>query len=246
MALASFNEKMKSRWRVVMPQAKSLCLSRKCTCLASVVFVFSVYYVLNSWSWSWYLYSNKGKVVCRIPEGEMQELINLTKDAHYILSSFNLTHFPIYGSLFGAYRYQNPLPWDTDVDLLLRAEELDNIDEDSLLSEFRKKGIEIFYRPWFGAYRITRNRARGDLMIFKNFSGTMNRIGVESYVFYLNYQKHHIFPSKMIESPLPTVKFCGVEMQSPKGGIEFQKYHYHNDWWLEKKPKGCNGADSKP
>ena len=148
-------------------------------------------------------------------------------------------------SLFGAYRYQNPLPWDTDVDLLLRAEELDKIDEDTMLRDFREKGIEIVYRPWFGAYRITRRRARGDLMIFKNYSGTMNRVGLESYAFYINYQKHHIFPSREIEGPLPTIKFCGVEMQSPKGGINFQKYHYRDDWWLEKKPLGCDGADLK-
>ena len=29
-----------------------------------------------------------------------------------------------YCSLFGAYRYKNPLPWDTDIDFFLRAEEL--------------------------------------------------------------------------------------------------------------------------
>lgn len=76
-------------------------------------------------------------------------------------------------------------------------------------------------------------------MIFKNYSGTMHRIGIESYVFYLNYHMHHMFPSDRIEGPLPTVNFCGVQMHAPKGGIEFQRYHYRDDWWLEKKPQGC-------
>ena len=132
------------------------------------------------------------------------------------------------------------------MDLLLRAEELDKIDEDAMLAQFRSKGIEIFYRPWFGAYRITRRKARGDLMIFRNTSGTMNRVGIESYVFYVNYQKHHIFPSRLIEGPLPRVKFCGVEMHAPRGGLEFQKYHYRDDWWLEKKPLGCDDITIKP
>eukprot|EP00795_Rhopilema_esculentum_P013662 gene13662-4565_t len=144
--------------------------------------------------------------------------------------------------LFGALRYKDPLPWDTDVDLFLRAEELDNIDEDKLLSDFKAKGIKILYRPWFGAYRITRGRSRGDLMIFKNYSGTMNRVGIESYAFFVNYRKHHIFPAHLIEKPLPTLKFCGIKMFAPRGGIELQKYHYRNDWWLEKKPNGCYNA----
>lgn len=132
------------------------------------------------------------------------------------------------------------------MDLFLREEELNKINEEAFVSKFKSKGIEIFYRPWFGAYRITRGRARGDLMIFKNYSGTMNRIGIESYVFYQNYRKHHIFPSRFIEGALPKVNFCGIEMPVPKGGLEFQKYHYQGDWWLEKKPFGCDGTASKP
>ena len=146
----------------------------------------------------------------------------------------------LFSSLFGAIRYGKPLPWDNDVDLLLRDEELQKIDEDKFLEEFKKRNIKIFFRPWFGAYRITRGKARGDLMIFKDYSGTMNRVGIESYAFFINYWKHHIFPADLAKKPLPTIEFCGVNMSAPRYGIEIQKFHYRKDWWLEKKPGGCS------
>ena len=31
-------------------------------------------------------------------------------------------------------------------------------------------------------------------------------------------------------------------MEAPRGGLGFQKYHYGDDWYLEKKPKGCENV----
>ncbi len=90
-----------------------------------------------------------------------------------------------------------------------------------------------------GGYRVTRGKARGDLMVFRNFSGTMKRVGIESYLFSLNYKMHHSFPARLIEKPLPTSEFCGLNFSVPRNGIEIQRYHYPHDWWLEKKPTGC-------
>ena len=147
-----------------------------------------------------------------------------------------------YFSLFGALRYKNPLPWDTDVDILIRHEELQGMEETVFIDEFNKKNITIYYRPWFGAYRITRDKARGDLMIFKNNSNSMNRVGLESYAFFINYRNFHVFPARLIKKPLPQRVFCGVNFSVPRNGLEIQKYHYRQDWWLEKLPKGCPGA----
>ena len=149
-----------------------------------------------------------------------------------------MVHF--YYSLFGAYRYRNPLPWDTDVDFFVRSEEIDNIDQNEFMSHFKQKHFDIFYSYRSGAYKISRDGADGDLYLFRNYSGTMKRIGLESYYFYFNYQMFHQFPADRIEGPLENVEFCGVQMKAPKGGLEFQKYFYGNDWHLEKKPQGCD------
>ena len=99
-------------------------------------------------------------------------------------------------SLFGAYRYRNPLPWDTDVDFFLRAEELEKINITDFIHQFQQKGFNIFYSYWSGAYKIERRYAHGDLYIYKNYSGTMQRIGLESYVFFINYKMYYQFPAQ--------------------------------------------------
>ncbi len=90
-----------------------------------------------------------------------------------------------------------------------------------------------------GAYRVTRSTARGDIMLFKNYSGVMKRVGIEAYVFFVNYNTYHNFPARLLEPPLSANEFCGVNFSVPNNRIEIQKYHYPDDWWLERKPKSC-------
>ena len=142
-------------------------------------------------------------------------------------------------SLFGAYRYNNPLPWDQDVDLLLRREEMDQVDEGEFVDEFKRRGIRIIYRPWAGSYKIFKRKAQVDMFLFKNFSGTIRRTGIESYVFFVNHRNFHSFPSKYIEGNLPQIEFCGVLMSAPQEGINVQQHLYRDDWLVEKRPRGC-------
>ena len=155
------------------------------------------------------------------------------------LSEISNKQFSFRFSLFGAYRYKNPLPWDQDVDLLLRREEMDRTDEEAFVNQFKKKGIRIIYRPWAGSYKIFNRKSQVDMFLFKNFSGVIRRTGIESYVFFVNHRNFHSFPSKYIEGPLPTIEFCGVTMSAPQGGISVQQYLYRDDWLIEKRPKGC-------
>jgi len=198
-------------------------------------FVSYIYYYCSTLEW-WVILHHR----CKTPESEMKSMISLTRDTHSILDHFNLTHFPFSGSLFGAYRYKNPLPWDTDVDFFIRAEEIEKIDQTDFMAQFKQKGFDIFYSYRSGAYKIARDNADGDLYIFRNYSGTMQRIGLESYYFYFNYKMYHTFPADRIEPPLENVEFCGIQMKAPRGGLEFQKYFFGSDWYLEKKPHGCD------
>lgn len=49
------------------------------------------------------------------------------------------------------------------------------------------------------------------------------------------------FPSRLALSPLPLIKYGSHNLPGPKEGIEIQKYHYPDDWWLQRKiPPTCS------
>ena len=143
--------------------------------------------------------------------------------------------------MFGALRYKNPIPWDNDVDIGLLAEDFDGKNEIEIVAAFKEKNINIKYSMWFGTYRVTRGAARGDLMVFRRtYFNQRCRIGIEPWVFYLNHQRYHTIPASLLELPLPTLPFAGVDLSIPRHGIEVQKYMYPHDWWKEIKPTGCD------
>ena len=124
--------------------------------------------------------------------------------------------------------------------MALLYDEVKNISKKALYESFLKKNITIYYRHWFGTYRIKRGKARGDLMIFKtSFYNEMCRTGIEPWLFWYNHKRYHRFPSSLLEQPLPKAKFAGIDLSVPRKGYEIQKYFYPNDWWKETKPKGC-------
>lgn len=143
--------------------------------------------------------------------------------------------------MWGALRYQAPLPWDTDVDLGVQRKDIERVPKNLFRYFFYSKNISIYYSTWGGYYRVTRNGARADLMLFDYFSnnGYIERVGLESYIFYVNYKKMHAFPSRLVQKPLPMLPFAGRDMPVPRDGLEVQKYHYPYDWWKESKPIGC-------
>ena len=127
------------------------------------------------------------------------------------------------------------------MDLGVLRGDLDHLPRSKLKLVLASKGMDIHYSSWGGFYRVTSRNARADLMIFDAFAdnGYMERVGLESYIFFINYRKMHTFPSELIEKPLPTMMFAGIPMPVPQGGLEIQKYHYPYDWWKESKPIGC-------
>ena len=144
-------------------------------------------------------------------------------------------------SLWGALRYKAPLPWDTDLDLGVSRKDLQHLPRAKLKEALASKGMTTHYSSWGGFYRVTYGNARADLMVFDAFAnnGYMERVGVESYLFFINYKKMHAFPAELIKKPLPTMLFAGISMPVPRGGLEIQKYHYPYDWWKESRPVGC-------
>ncbi len=78
-------------------------------------------------------------------------------------------------------------------------------------------------------------------MIFTDWynNGIMHRIGMESYLFFIHYRKFHIFPSRLVQKPMPKLEFAGLNISTPREGIEMQKYLYPLNWMAEVKPDGC-------
>lgn len=144
-------------------------------------------------------------------------------------------------SLWGALRHNKPLAWDNDFDIGLIYSELKSSGkEKALYKELKRKNIKIYYRYWFGTYRVTRDTARGDLMVYqRSWFDNCVRLGTESWVFFMNYQKYHTFPCRLIENPLPSLSFSNVHFTVPREGIEIQKHFYPDDWHIESKPTGC-------
>ena len=117
---------------------------------------------------------------------------------------------------------------------------MDLINEGAFVKEFENRGIRIIYRPWAGSYKIFQRNSQVDMFLFKNFSGTIRRTGIESYLFFVNHRNFHSFPSKYIEGRLPEIEFCGVVMSAPQQGISVQQYLYRDDWLIERRPRGCS------
>ena len=143
--------------------------------------------------------------------------------------------------MWGALRNKKPLAWDNDFDIGLIYSELKSSEkEQALYNELKKKNINVYYRYWFGTYRVTRDTARGDLMIYRrNWFDNCVRLGTESWVFFMNYRKYHTFPCRLVEKPLPSLLFGNVNYTVPREGIEIQKHFYPEDWNVESKPTGC-------
>ena len=54
------------------------------------------------------------------------------------------------------------------------------------------------------------------MFLFKGFSSTIRRTGIESYIFFVNHRNFHSSPSKYVEGILPKIEFCGVLMLAHK------------------------------
>ena len=138
--------------------------------------------------------------------------------------------------------YKNPLPWDYDMDVGIRYEDLEDINIEDLFKEFNKRGIRIEYRPYAGIYKLWKGTITGDIIIFRDYynNGIMRRIGIESWLLFGHYRYYQQFPKRLVEKPLPLMTFAGFNYSVPREGIEIQKYLYPRNWWKEIVPPDCH------
>ena len=65
------------------------------------------------------------------------------------------------------------------------------------------------------------------------------RSGYEPWVFYIHYRLRHSFPARLVQQPLPKVRFGSFNISFPRGGVEIMKHLYPFNRWKVVKPVNC-------
>ena len=172
-------------------------------------------------------------------------LMDLAYKTHLILDSMGVEHWLMYGSLWGPLRgIAGILPWDFDVDYGINGSSaiFDKLTMEEFKAKFTAAGIRVFGNLKSSKSLILRPQNSGanvDIFFYYDYGGTMMRTGYESWLLYLHYRLYHSFPSRLVQQPLPTVKFGFFNISVPRGEIEIMKYLYRFNWWKVVKPVGC-------
>jgi hypothetical protein len=177
---------------------------------------------------------------------EAKALRQLFYDVRKVLNELKVRHFLMYGSIWGAFRSQGPLPWDYDIDLGVYGDQhFLSIPREKFVKAFQKYGIRVNDKMHQASvFYLSRGKfAQVDLDVFFNYNGWMQRAGWISWILYYNYKTYHTFPASMVDGPLPTMRFFDVQMPVPRGGKEILKYLYPKDWETPFTPSACHGRD---
>ncbi|XP_020913461.1 fukutin-related protein-like [Exaiptasia diaphana] len=210
-------------------------------CIATYIYVH-----LNYMSFSNYMDPPWNRVQrCSNSNQELRQLVDLASEVHRVLTKLNIDHWLMYGSIFGAMRMEGPLPWDNDVDIgfcgdCSRFDSFGTIE--NFLTPFKEAGL-IVTNKWTQSGTIVFSRPNQtltvDLFAFYEHNGWKKRRGLESWLFFVNYNYHHTFPSWVVKPPLPQTKFGHSSISVPKGEFEILKHLYKDNWWKEMRPRGC-------
>ena len=169
-------------------------------------------------------------------------LIELAHKTHLVLDSMGVDHWLMYGSLWGPLRgIPGPLPWDHDVDIGIDGNgNFKKIPLEKFKAKFEAAGLGLIDKLQESRYLSVKGYGESaGLFLYYNYRGTMMRSGYESWLFYIHYRFRHSFPAKLVQHPLPKVKFGSFNISVPRGGIEIMKHLYPTDWWKVVKPKSC-------
>ena len=169
-------------------------------------------------------------------------LIELAHKTHLVLDSMGVDHWLMYGSLWGPLRgIPGPLPWDHDVDIGIDGNgNFTKIPLKNFKAKFEAAGLGLIDKLQESRYLSVKGYGESvGLFLYYNHRGTMMRSGYESWLFYIHYRFRHSFPAKLLQHPLPKVKFGSFNISVPRGGIEIMKHLYPTNWWKVVKPKSC-------
>lgn len=176
---------------------------------------------------------------CSLSEERRHDMIELAFRMHDSLKKLNVSHFLCYGTLWGALRDEQILPWDNNIDMCTTIKEITKVDEHLLYQTFHRSGLMLSYCNRHGMYEISFKTAEGFLTIFAPFWDVMYRRGWENIFFSGLLKRTDNFPAVLLSKPLPMTKFHGHDFPVAHSGIEILKYFYPDNWWKVIPPAGC-------
>lgn len=179
------------------------------------------------------------EISCKWDKYNMDLFEELAKRMSQALEKLQITYFLCYGSLWGALKFQQMLPWDRNVDMCVVQHQLESIDEQSIHSAFTHAGLSYHYNSRRGKYVVQYKGVTGEITVFEKVGRHVERVGWEKRLMphlYLGYQN---FPYTLIDNELGLIKFHSLKLPVPHEYYELQKYLYPENWWKEVKPKGC-------
>jgi len=215
---------------------------RRCfiSCLCFVILV-TIWLVIRS-----YFVDHVVETVCNVGADIHSNLLELASSTHYVLAMQNVTHFLCYGTLWGAVRRENLLPWKQEFEFCVCNEDLISMDDAYLRRLFRIRGIDVDYSSAAGVYsawKANKGKAMGvvNMYVFENVpeEKQMRRVGLNRLI-PVSSDSGDVFPSRLIAQPLNAAKIQNVWFPAPREGVEIQKYHYKDNWWQEIKPERCS------
>ena len=235
--------------RVVFLPSWKPCKSRAYILAIVFVLLVMIYVLINVPDYNKYTgnhpWLNTG--ICRNRTArETAHLLNLTYKVHRVLDEMGIEHWLSSGSVFGALRYNSPQPWDDDVDIGMDGDGvLSQMDLSEFIEAFQSAGLRVI-DGWSNSrsFKILGNdlefqEFKVDLMAFYRYGKWMKRTGWGPWLLFINFNRYHTFPARLIQPPLPKIRFGVLDMPVPREGIEIQKYVFPNDWWKVVKPAGC-------
>ena len=187
---------------------------------------------------------------CNDLHGSLKKLENLSQTVHDALEEAKISHFLMYGSIWGVLRgFKGPLPWDFDVDFGTILTDSTSCNIAKVTESLEKKGIAHFnfmkdsglVKFFYANEEKEPGRKTIDLFFYQPTQfGFVRRVGYEVWLFALHYYVHHTFPYRLVEGELEAVEFAGRRIKIPRDGIEIMKYLYRYNWWTTRTPKNYN------
>lgn len=194
---------------------------------------------------------SSGTTACQ-DGGNPAGLILLAERLHKALQLLGAEHFLCHESLWAALYNKGPRSWDNEVEFCLSTPELSALrqDEGFVAKTFKTQELDLHYDVLDGSYSVQwqgpTGPMNGRLIPFRPGSTSppklMRRSGLKRAVLPEDCENQLLecFPAHLASPPLPLVKFGEtLSLPAPREGIELQKYHYPDDWWLQRKIPPC-------
>lgn len=180
----------------------------------------------------------EGQEKCGVSTAGRRHLMKITNQVCQILDKMHIVHWLFYGTLWEMRRLKYPLMSGDSVDIgILANRAFTDKTWPEFMAPFKSAGFivsgnkeRLFIK---GSMNFRRNPFK-DLSVkvytFYNCNEVVQRTGLWSWLFFINYKKYHSFPSSFLAPALPKVRFGNVDIPLPRGGLEILRYIYPTHW----------------